>query len=105
MSTRLAVPSLIAEIRAASEVTRLGPQYVGKLPPSVGEDLRRSLREYRQLAKQGIVTSVKILPVPGCAESEAQEGVCYPIVSTKCPHCLLMAASDPHAALAAIDRF
>lgn len=60
-------------------MARLGSEYIGKLPPGAVDDLRKSLREYRQLAKQGIVKGVQILPGPGCVVSEAQNGVTYQV--------------------------
>ena len=56
---------------------KLGPEYIGKLPPGAAEDLKQSLREFRKLAKEGIVKGVEILPGPGCAVAEAQEGTTY----------------------------
>ncbi len=52
-------------------------EYVGKLPPGAAEDLDQSLREYIEMAKEGTLQGVQILPGPGCAISEAQEGVVY----------------------------
>jgi hypothetical protein len=58
-------------------MARSDPQYVGKLPPDAAEDLNHSLREFREMAKQGVLRGEQILAGPGCAISEAQEGVVY----------------------------
>lgn len=58
-------------------MAKLGPEYIGKLPPGAAEDLAQSLRDYRTAAKQGILKGVQILSGPGCAVSEAQEGIVY----------------------------
>lgn len=60
-------------------MARLGPEYAGKLPPGAAEELERSLNDYRNAAKDGVLKGVRILPGPGCAVSEAQEGVIYDI--------------------------
>ena len=56
-------------------MAELGPEYVGKLTPEGTEMLQRSLREYQDAARRGIVTGIRILSGPGCAVAEAQEGV------------------------------
>ena len=58
-------------------MARLGPEFVGKLPPGAAEDLARSLAEYRKSAKEGILNGVRILSGPGCPVSEGQEGTIY----------------------------
>lgn len=58
-------------------MSKLGPEYVGKLPPGAVEELRKSLHDYRQMAKEGFVKAVEILPGPGCAIAEAQAGTAY----------------------------
>jgi hypothetical protein len=60
---------------------KLDPKYVGKLPPGAAADFKQSLREYRELEKQGFLIGVKILSGPGCAPSEAQEGTVYQVAS------------------------
>lgn len=62
-----------------TQVSRLDPEYIGNLPPGGDEELKRSLREYCQLAKDEIVRGVKILSGPGCAVAKAQEGTVYPV--------------------------
>lgn len=51
----------------------------GKLPPGAREQLQRTLRDLKQAAKSGVLAGVEILPGPGCAVSEAQQGNIYPI--------------------------
>ena len=58
-------------------MSKLDPKYIGKLPPGASVELRQSLVEYRKLNKQGFLKGVRILPGPGCAVSEAQDGVVY----------------------------
>jgi hypothetical protein len=60
-------------------VSKLGPEYIGKLPPGAAEELKSTLRQYRDLAKDGFVKGITILPGPGCAVAEAQEGTVYPV--------------------------
>lgn len=58
---------------------RLGPEFIGKLPPGAAEDLADALEQYRESAREGIVKGVQILPGPGCAVAEAQAGQVYPV--------------------------
>ena len=60
-------------------MSKLSPEYIGRLPPGAAEELQKSLREYRQLARDGIVKGVEILHGPGCAVAEAQAGTIYPV--------------------------
>jgi hypothetical protein len=55
----------------------IDPKYIGKLTPEGAYMLERSLREYQDAARRGIVTGIRILSGPGCAVAEAQEGVIY----------------------------
>jgi hypothetical protein len=60
-------------------MAKLGPEYIGKLPPGAAKDLQRELREIQASAKFGIVKGVKILPGPGCTIAEAQAEKVYPL--------------------------
>jgi hypothetical protein len=60
-------------------VTRLGPEYRGKLPPGAEDQLKRELEDLREVQQLGLLKGVKILSGPGCAVSEAQEGKIYPL--------------------------
>lgn len=60
-------------------MAKLGPSYVGKLPPGAADDLAESLRGYKEAARQGIVKGVEILPCSGCAIADAQAGTVYPV--------------------------
>ena len=60
-------------------MTKLGPEYVGKLPPGAKEDLAVSLKSYREAAKDGIIRGIEILPGPGCSVAEAQAGTVYSV--------------------------
>jgi len=60
-------------------MARLGPEYVGKLPPGAAEQFAESLAQYRRAAKEGILRGVQVLPGPGCAVSESQAGTVYPV--------------------------
>jgi hypothetical protein len=60
-------------------MTSLGTEFVGRLPPGAAGDLKRSLRDYRQVARHENIKGVKILPGRGCAVAEAQAGTVYSI--------------------------
>ena len=60
-------------------MAKLGPEYIGKLPPGASEELARELQSCKESAKLGIVKGIKILGGPGCAVSEAQQGTVYPV--------------------------
>lgn len=58
-------------------MAKLGPEYVGKLPPGAAEDLKAELEQCREMVKLGIAKGVEILPGPGCAVAEHQAGNVY----------------------------
>ena len=63
-------------------MTKLGPEFRGKLPPGGAEQLKRSLKSYREAWKLGALAGVQILP-PGppwlCPVANAQAEAVYPI--------------------------
>lgn len=66
------------EIRGQNvRMTKLGPEYKGKLPPGAAIQLRKSLASYRKAASMGVRVSVAILPPSDCSVSEAQRGTLY----------------------------
>lgn len=60
-------------------MSKLGPDYVGKLPPGAKEDLAASLKSFRKSAKDGIIRGIEISPGPGCSVAEAQAGTVYSV--------------------------
>lgn len=58
-------------------MSKLGPEFIGKLPPGAAEQLAESLSEYRKAEKDGLIKGVEILPGPGCQVAEKQAGTVY----------------------------
>jgi hypothetical protein len=56
-------------------MSKLGPEYVGKLPPGRKDDLERALKDYRLAAVGGIVKGIEILGCSDRAASCEQDGV------------------------------
>jgi hypothetical protein len=62
-------------------MSRLGPEYRGKLPPGRKEQLARSLKSYRRAQATGALKGLQILAGPGCAVSESQQGKIYDLAT------------------------
>ena len=60
-------------------MTKLGPEYRGKLPPGAAAQNRQALASYRKAAHMGVLKGVEILPGGGCPVSDAQKGTVYSI--------------------------
>lgn len=60
-------------------MTKLGPEYRGKLPPGAAAQHRKTLASYRQAVREGVRVDVEISPPGGCLISDAQKGVVYSI--------------------------
>lgn len=58
-------------------MSRIGPEYVGKLPPGGQEQLEREIKHLQNSNKLGVLKGVEILPGPGCAIAEAQRDRLY----------------------------
>src|SRR5579863_2313102 len=68
-----------AESRQNAQMSRLGREYIRKLPPGAVAHLRRSLASYRKAARAGIRLGIKILPPSNCPVAISQEGTEYAV--------------------------
>jgi len=55
---------------------RLGPEFVGKLPPGAQDMLDRSLASWRE---SGVVAFVQLVPPGDCPSSDPLDGMLFPI--------------------------
>ena len=60
-------------------MTSLGKEFIGKLPPGADNDLQATMEDCKQLAKDGLIRGVQILPSSGCPISESQADRIYSV--------------------------
>jgi len=58
-------------------MAKLGPEFIGKLPPDALEILNSTLKDFDVHFKDGILKGVEILGCNNCALSMAQKGKVY----------------------------
>jgi hypothetical protein len=55
---------------------RLGPEWIGKVPPGNAEGIENSLRSWRE---SGVVDGVEVLPPSDCLAAQSVRGIIFPL--------------------------